>query len=782
MKKIIPILLLLFVAITNAQAQTNPCPGGFSQLIVQIVPDAWPYETSWELNDINGAQVDSGGSVGDTICISASSCYVFTIYDSYGDGIYAPGGYWLYLNGQQIATGYNYGYQDQVVINCPPGSFCSQPATLTAGNHNTIYDNHYYTFTAPTTGIYNITTCGTNNCDTKIWVYSSCNSQSGDEGPPGTYAYNDNANCGLQAELDVIFMAGQSYIVRIGDSNDNCTGTVNFSFSYVGPISGCIDPNACNFNPLAAIDDGSCIYAPNPGCTGPDLVFDSLAFVSSLGLQTIAAGTCDVAEGCVTGYGTRYVISFTSKIDNIGNLDYIVGTPSGNPTMFNTVNCHGHAHYEGYGDYRLYDNNGNLIPAGHKNGFCVMDLCGWGTYNCGYMGISAGCYDVYGAGTQCQWIDITDVPDGQYRLAVIINSRHLPDAFNHYEINHANNALQVCMQITRNAAGVPSFTILPNCTPFVDCMGIPGGAAVLDCNGVCAGTGIYGNLNNDLALDTTDVFEYANMLESMAGSSATCYDLNGDGQVSVYDAALALWCINTPHAPHPAGTNTNECNFPRNILNPNDTAALAITTVDFTNGFMDIEIRNSDADIKAYQFTVSGITPSMVVSLADPVEFPVDIRLMNGGTSLFAISRQDSSLMRSATSQPLCRIYFTAVTDTVICIDNIRDIVNQNTERLVTYTYGGCVPTSFTSVSESNNSQVFTLAPNPVQEQLRLQILHYQEGMSYEVTDPSGRILIANTRISNPSMMIETGKWSSGVYLLRVYSNGASSVQRFTKL
>jgi len=138
--------------------------------------------------------------------------------------------------------------------------------------------------------------------------------------------------------------------------------------------------------------------------------------------------------------------------------------------------------------------------------------------------------------------------------------------------------------------------------------------------------------------------------------------------------------------------------------------------------------------------------------------------------------------MRSATSQPLCRIYFTAVTDTVICIDNIRDIVNQNTERLVTYTYGGCVPTSFTSVSESNNSQVFTLAPNPVQEQLRLQILHYQEGMTYEVTDPSGRILIANTRISNPSMMIETGKWSSGVYLLRVYSNGASSVQRFTKL
>ena len=54
-------------------------------------------------------------------------------------------------------------------------------------------------------------------------------------------------------------MAGQSYIVRIGDSNDNCTGTVNFSFSYVGPISGCTDPNACNFNPLAAMAGEVCV-------------------------------------------------------------------------------------------------------------------------------------------------------------------------------------------------------------------------------------------------------------------------------------------------------------------------------------------------------------------------------------------------------------------------------------------------------------------------------------------------------------------------------------------
>jgi hypothetical protein len=37
------------------------------------------------------------------------------------------------------------------------------------------------------------------------------------------------------------------------------------------------------------------------------------------------------------------------------------------------------------------DENGDLVPVGHKNGFCVMDLFGFGQYNCSDMGISSGC-------------------------------------------------------------------------------------------------------------------------------------------------------------------------------------------------------------------------------------------------------------------------------------------------------------------------------------------------------------------------------------------------------
>ena len=433
MKKL---LLLLVCSLWFTLQSSASCSPGYTEIIVQIVPDNYPNEISWTIVDSNGSIVANAGAVGDTICVPTGSCNTFTIYDSFGDGFINPGGYWVYADGTLIANGGNFGFQADYAINCPAGIHCSSPITLSTGSHTANFDDTWFVYAPTISGTYNISTCGNNTCDTKIWVYSACPVAPYVEGPPGTYAYNDDNNCGTQANLDVIFVANTTYYIRIGDNSNQCSVPINFDLAYVGPIAGCMDPTACNYNPLATIDDGSCIYPGNPNCTGPDLQLDSMAFLNSLGIQSHAAGGCDIDEGCVTGYGTRYVISFTSKINNIGPLDFYIGDPAANPTMFNTNNCHGHAHYEGYGDYRLFDSNGNLVPAGHKNGFCVMDLCGFGQYNCSMMGISSGCYDAYGAGTQCQWIDITDVPEGDYRVVAIINSHHLPDALGHYETNY----------------------------------------------------------------------------------------------------------------------------------------------------------------------------------------------------------------------------------------------------------------------------------------------------------------------------------------------------------
>ena len=92
--------VLLFLLILSFKLTSAICPTGFTEVIVQIIPDAYTLaETSWQITDLNGNVITSGSVAGDTICVPDTNCMTFSIHDTYGDGIYAPGGYWLYLNG-----------------------------------------------------------------------------------------------------------------------------------------------------------------------------------------------------------------------------------------------------------------------------------------------------------------------------------------------------------------------------------------------------------------------------------------------------------------------------------------------------------------------------------------------------------------------------------------------------------------------------------------------------------------------------------------------------------
>jgi Secretion system C-terminal sorting domain len=313
-------------------------------------------------------------------------------------------------------------------------------------------------------------------------------------------------------------------------------------------------------------------------------------------------------------------------------------------------------------------------------------------------------------------------------------------------------------------------------------MGIPGGAAMPDCNGICGGPGVYGNVNGDLLLDSLDVQEYSNILETTPAASTSCNDLNGDGILTVYDAALANWCIHTPHHPHPAGSSFNDCNFPHNILNPDDSTGLAISSVNFTSGYVDIELKSITADIKAYQFSMHGINVSSVISLSDPIEFPVDIRVINGTNEIFAISVQDSNLNRANLPQLLCRVYFSSITDTIICIENIREIINQKAERTVTYIYGGCVNTTFSGLNNFNAQLHVALIPNPVSGLAHLQMPLNFVPDKVEIIDMTGRIIAIPAINNERKNEIDLNFLSSGVYLLKVQSSGQTGYTRFSKL
>ena len=314
MKRISTLLLMLI----GIQAFAQNCPSGFSEIVIQIIEDAYPNETTWDIIN-SGVTIASGTTNSDTVCVPNNSCVQVQIHDSYGDGIYAPGGYWIYLNGIELAHGDAFGSEAEYAVACPQGSTCSQPLAINTGSYTSQFEDTWYTYSPTISGMYVLSTCGINLCNTALWVFQSCPIVGVTDGPMGAYTFNDDAaGCGTQSSVNVMMLAGNTYIIRVGDINDGCTNPINFTFNYNGPISGCMDINSCNYNPLATFDDGTCIYYPNPACQGPDLAFDSVSFVSSLSLTTHTTSGCDISEDCVTGYGLRYVIQFTSKINNIG--------------------------------------------------------------------------------------------------------------------------------------------------------------------------------------------------------------------------------------------------------------------------------------------------------------------------------------------------------------------------------------------------------------------------------------------------------------------------------
>lgn len=202
----------------------------------------------------------------------------------------------------------------------------------------------------------------------------------------------------------------------------------------------------------------------------PDLIVVESALRNSLRVDSIFNNdNCYIEEGCLAGTGNRELIKFTTQISNVGDADFYVGTP---PASISEANdawawdaCHGHWHYDGYAEYVLLDSDDNVIPAGFKSGFCLADImCDTGyerKYTCLNQGISAHCTDVYSSQLDCQWIDVTNVPDGIYKLRVRVNFQEEPDFYGVHESTYQNNSAEVCFMLSRTASGKHEIEVLP---------------------------------------------------------------------------------------------------------------------------------------------------------------------------------------------------------------------------------------------------------------------------------------------------------------------------------
>ncbi len=164
--------------------------------------------------------------------------------------------------------------------------------------------------------------------------------------------------------------------------------------------------------------------------------------------ETFTDTDCEVQENMISS-GTHRLLRFSTESRNIGGGNVVMGSPLGNPN-FEYFECHGHYHFKGFAAYTLRDLEGTIVAQGRKVSFCLEDVSRWDTtspvnskYTCDEQGIQAGWSDIYDGGLPGQWIDITNVAPGDYRLEVTINPEHIID-----EADYTNNTTNVPVRIT----------------------------------------------------------------------------------------------------------------------------------------------------------------------------------------------------------------------------------------------------------------------------------------------------------------------------------------------
>lgn len=148
-------------------------------------------------------------------------------------------------------------------------------------------------------------------------------------------------------------------------------------------------------------------------------------------IPNIGSGPIELVGGEVNMDGTQDVYQ-RLYYDDDSFEDFFAGAFVYHPE-------HGHIHFEGYAEYRLREVTagggvGDIVGTGSKVSFCLLDVLKYirripgtppvpqyTTCSAEVQGISVGWADVYDKSLPDQWIDVTDVPNGQYWLEVEVD-------------------------------------------------------------------------------------------------------------------------------------------------------------------------------------------------------------------------------------------------------------------------------------------------------------------------------------------------------------------------
>jgi len=792
-------IFFLVVLVVTAKGQTN-CPPESRILRLKIDSDQFWQEISWTITNFDGSIVwhkdrcDFDSLLTRTYCVPKGECILFKITDEYGDGMAPDGHYTLYLDDNWVYSNQkgNFGRGETVFLGCPEGAHCSNPLPAQTGTLKPYGPGEaWYQFVPPSNGTYELTTCGQPiACSTAIWVYNQCKDLLLSTGPTGAIFFSNKGCDSLGATATLFLAAGQTYyfrIARTGEGGVLCKDKPIYAeLIYRGPVVGCMNPKACNYNPLAEIQS-ECIFPDDPRCSdGPDLMIreDSLRNQLRLGYVP-AADECAVLDGCFRGVKERYMLEFGTYIQNIGNRDFYVGSPPTDTTKndgrFFWDLCHQHWHYRGYAEYLLFDAVGRRIPGGTKLGFCVFDReCnngGMSKFSCRNMGISAGCGDFYERALPCQAVDITGLNSGNYTLAVRVNWNQLPDAKGRVERAFDNNWAQACFNLSYTVAGKPVLKALPEtCKPYFDCLGVRFGSAQPDCEGKCNGTVFHGDWNRDGQRNNDDIKGYLTGILNQATSSV-CNDLFADGALDVYDAALLQECVQYP-ASNAHWALRFPCQFPGGLQNSNDLIQLLTTPANTTAQTIDIQIINPGNGVMGYDFFLRGVEIEKIDNLVPG--FLADIQFNKEGRIL-ALGRAESPVLPSKTPRALLRIKYKRLTGEPVCIPARMTVVNDQYQKSEAKAGAGrcrVIQVTGRSGRPGNNVGLYIM-PNPFGESTMIYFDNPERApLRLELADAAGRVVRTDTDVTTDSFRLERGMLPPGIYFVCISGSFGKVTER----
>jgi hypothetical protein len=251
-------------------------------------------------------------------------------------------------------------------------------------------------------------------------------------------------------------------------------------------------------------------------------------------------------------------------------------------------------------------------------------------------------------------------------------------------------------------------------------------------------------------------------------SPSACNDLNNDGAVDVFDAALITDCALSNNS-QPTGSVYDHCNFPYGLNNIFDTVQFSIGNVSFANNYFDVYISNPDNPVVAYQLTFGGIEISNIENLITPNDYPVTPEFNVGESMMLSISFEDSLIQRYNSPTPLCRVYYSNISDNEICIDEIVSSVNEYYEETEYKIVDGCVAYNVGIEEIGNGGISLELFPNPMDETSTLKVNNkYNTKINIALVDPTGRVVIDYGQLTTESLTITKNELSSGIYFIQI--------------